>query len=82
MGSSKTMEYTAIGDTVNTASRLCSIARAGEVIVSEHTWDRVREYFEAQPLPPAKLKGKAQPLRIYSITGVRKQWGEEMTKPV
>jgi adenylate cyclase len=81
MGSSKTMEYTAIGDTVNTASRLCSIARAGEVIVSEQTYDRVREFFEAQPLPPAKLKGKANALQIFSITAVRKQWGDEMTKP-
>lgn len=81
MGSSKTMEYTAIGDTVNTASRLCSIARAGEIIVSDKTWERVREYFEGQPLPPAKLKGKAQPLQIYAITAVRKQWGDEMTKP-
>jgi len=81
MGSSKTMEYTAIGDTVNTASRLCSIARAGEIIVSEPTWERVREFFEGQPLPPAKLKGKAHALQIYSITGIRKQWGDEMTKP-
>ncbi|MBI2896318.1 MAG: FHA domain-containing protein [Deltaproteobacteria bacterium] len=81
MGSSRTMEYTAIGDTVNTASRLCSIARAGEVIVSEPTYLKVRDHFDAEILPPAKLKGKKDPLKIYRITAVRRQWGDEMTKP-
>ena len=42
IGSSRTLQYTAIGDAVNTASRLCSIAKAGEIILSESTMRRVR----------------------------------------
>ncbi len=81
MGSTRTMEYTAIGDTVNTGSRLCSIAKAGEIIVSESTWARVESQFEAVPLAPTKVKGKAAPLRIFNVTSVRRTFTDEITNP-
>lgn len=69
MGSSKTMQYTVIGDPVNAAARLCSLAKAGEIIVSEATMRHVRDRVLAIALPPAKVKGKQEELRIYSVTG-------------
>lgn len=72
MGSTKTMQYTVIGDAVNAASRLCSLAKAGEIIVSEATMKYVRNRAVAVALPPAKVKGKLQELRIYSVTGIAK----------
>ena len=81
IGSSRTMEYSVIGDTVNTASRLCSIAKAGEVIISESTFQKIREVFDVATLPPSAVKGKREPLRIFNVLGLRQGWGEEVTKP-
>lgn len=71
LGSSKALEYTVIGDVVNTGARLCSTAKAGEVIVSENTYERVKAYFLVEELKPTKVKGKAKALRIYKILGWR-----------
>ena len=67
VGSSKAMSYTVIGDTANTSARLCGIALAGQVIVSEYTLARLGPRFEVEELPPAHLKGKEKPLRIFNI---------------
>ncbi|MFO0693247.1 MAG: adenylate/guanylate cyclase domain-containing protein [Polyangiales bacterium] len=67
IGSSKALEYTVIGDAVNTGARLCSHATAGQIIISEHTYAKVREYFVVEELPPAQVKGKANALRIFSV---------------
>jgi adenylate cyclase len=71
IGSPKALSYTVIGDTVNTSARLCGIAEAGQIIVSEATAARLGNRFEMQELPPAKLKGKERPLRVYDVKGER-----------
>ncbi len=81
IGSSRTMEYSVIGDTVNVASRLCSLAKPGEIIISESTFGRVREQFEIAVLPPAQVKGKRDALRIFSVLGINQGWTDEITKP-
>jgi class 3 adenylate cyclase len=58
LGSSERMEYTAIGDTVNFTSRLCSLAKGGQVRVSESCFERVHDYFEGQAQEPVPVKGK------------------------
>ncbi|MEM9195696.1 MAG: adenylate/guanylate cyclase domain-containing protein, partial [Myxococcota bacterium] len=81
IGSSKALEYTVVGDTVNTGSRLCSLAKAGEVIISENTYQRVKDQFETVALPPTSVKGKAQPLKIYNVVGERAPSFDDRTRP-
>jgi adenylate cyclase len=69
LGSSKALEYTVIGDSVNTGSRLCSAAKAGQILVSEDTEKRLAGRFDLQEQPPMSLKGKSKPLRIYAVIG-------------
>ena len=54
VGSSKSLSYTVIGDTANTSARLCGIAAAGQIIVSEATLARLGDQFEYEELKPAK----------------------------
>jgi adenylate cyclase len=67
IGSSKALSYTVIGDTANTSARLCSVALSGQIIVSEHTYARIKGRFEFEELQAAKVKGKEKPLRIYNV---------------
>ncbi len=71
IGSSKTLQYTVIGDPVNTASRLCSLAKGSEVIISEETYRQVYRYVDAIALPKARVKGKVDELSIYRVQGMR-----------
>ena len=83
IGSTHTQQLTAIGDPVNTTSRLCDIAKPGEIIISENTMKRVANLVEAESLPPTKVKGKVDALQIYSVTGIRSgnEW-DEFTRPM
>ena len=65
VGTNFRMEYTAIGDTVNTASRLEGQAKAGTVIISKSVYERVKDKIECEDAGKVKLKGKAEELQIY-----------------
>jgi len=81
IGSSRTMSYSVIGDTVNTASRLCSAAKPGEVIVSENTYDLVKDEFKVKTLEPIKVKGKSKALQVYNVLGHKQLSDTDMTRP-
>jgi predicted ATPase/class 3 adenylate cyclase len=69
IGNDLSMEYTAMGDTVNLASRLEGLAEPGSILVSESTYKLVKDYFEFIPLEEAHVKGKSQPVKAYSVIG-------------
>lgn len=84
LGSSKALEYTVIGDTVNTGARLCSVAKAGEIIISESTFAAVKDHFDVIELPPTQVKGKARALKIFNVVGEKQSgghFGVEHTSP-
>jgi adenylate cyclase len=68
MGSSKALSYTAIGDGVNLASRLCGVAREDMVIISEDCARRAgKEKFVLEARPPEKVKNREAPVEIYRV---------------
>ncbi len=70
MGSRKAMQYTAIGDTVNTGARLCGVAQAGQVIITEGTMAKLFGKIAAEKLESVKVKGKANELSVYNVLRV------------
>jgi adenylate cyclase len=67
IGSEKVMDYTVIGDVVNVAKRLTEEAPAGEILFSEATYDFVREIVEAEALGPRPIRGRAQPVTVFTM---------------
>jgi adenylate cyclase len=67
MGSLRRKEFTSVGMAVNIASRLQSLARAGEILLNAHTMDKIGTHFDAQPLPAVTVKGIDEPIRVYRI---------------
>jgi len=58
IGSSRRMDYTVIGDAVNTASRLESIAQPNQILIGEETYERVQGRCNIRPVGPREVKGK------------------------
>jgi adenylate cyclase len=67
MGSSERHEFTAIGDVVNTAARLCSLAKGGEILATENTVSKAGGGFEIQQLPVAQVKGKEKGVAVFRV---------------
>lgn len=67
MGARRRMDFTIIGDCVNLASRLAGAAGPGRIISDEQTFQRAGSPKSATRLEPAKVKGKAQPVQIFSL---------------
>ena len=64
------MDYTVVGNVVNTASRLCSVARGGQVLISEAVRNALPESgFSYTALEPAQVKGKSEPVPVFSVEG-------------
>ncbi|MBV8151019.1 MAG: adenylate/guanylate cyclase domain-containing protein [Candidatus Eremiobacteraeota bacterium] len=67
LGSSERMNYTVIGDNVNTAARLYNVAKGGQTIISETTYEEVKDVVVVNELNPVSVKGKVKPLRIFEV---------------
>ena len=75
MGTERKMEYSALGDTVNLASRLESLTKEyhASIIISESVYEKVKDIVLVKDLGEATVKGKTIKTRIYDVLGLKKQ---------
>src|SRR5215469_4689195 len=71
IGDDLRMDYTAVGDTTHLAARLQALAAPGAVLVSEPTHRVVEGYVRAEALGAVEIKGRAEPERVWRVTGRR-----------
>jgi adenylate cyclase len=68
IGSEHYLQYATIGDATNVASRACSVAQAGQVLVTHSTRAKLRDTaWELSSMPPVEVKGKDVPLELYNV---------------
>ncbi|MBP8980466.1 MAG: response regulator [Syntrophobacterales bacterium] len=68
-GSAKKKEYTAFGSPVNIASRLEHLAREGQILICEQTYEQVRELVEVEEMGAVNLKGMGRQVAVFNVTG-------------
>jgi PAS domain S-box-containing protein len=67
IGTQQRMEYTAIGDSINTAKRLQENAAPGQILISADVYRTVHQFVKAFPVAPVHAKGKRVPIQVYEV---------------
>ena len=73
-------EFTAIGDTVNLAQRLEANAPEGGILISNDTHQHVRGIFDVMALEPIRVKGKSEPIQVFTVNGVKPRSFRDTTR--
>jgi adenylate cyclase len=71
IGCEHRMDFTAIGDTVNTAARLESNAARGQILISKEVYERVKDRVDASAIGAIPLKGKSQEVFVYQLNEIK-----------
>ncbi|MBE3120204.1 MAG: adenylate/guanylate cyclase domain-containing protein [Candidatus Atribacteria bacterium] len=71
IGTEKRLEYTATGDSVNTAKRIQENAAKDQILITKEAYKRVKEVVQANPFFPLHVKGKSGPVDVYEMVGLK-----------
>ncbi len=71
IGTEKRLEYTAISDSVNTAKRIQENSAKNQILISKDAYERVKKQLDAKPHAEITVKGKAQPLEVFEVAGLK-----------
>ncbi len=84
VGSQYLMNYTALGDSVNVAKRLQEMAGPGQTLISQATYELVRDWVDVVPLGERRLEGRQAPIHVYEVRAVRLSPAERerLTRPL
>jgi adenylate cyclase len=66
------MDYGAVGNVTNLASRLCGAAKGGQILTDQKTLSQIETLVETEPLEELYLKGFVRPVRAFNIVGLRR----------
>jgi len=72
IGAQRHYQYSAIGDSINVASRICSHAPPDAVLIGETTYTELADQITATPLEPIQFKGKSRLMTVYQVTDFKK----------
>ena len=70
MGCTQRADYTVIGRAANLGARICSAAKAGEVLISQTTYDLVKDNVDASPISGLQFKGVQGDTMVYRVNGI------------
>jgi class 3 adenylate cyclase len=71
IGSEKRLEYTALGDSINTTKRIQENSAKNQILISSAAYDRVKDAVEAKAFTALAAKGKTQPIEVFEILGLK-----------
>lgn len=71
IGSPMRMEFTVVGDEVNTARRFCDLAKGGQIVVGSETYEQVKDKVEVREIGNVKLEGKVIQVDAYEVVGLK-----------